>query len=190
MPNFFSAFTTDVFRPIATLLIPGAIAISTWFVALLWHFTALKELVSEKNHSETGLVLLLAMIFAGMVVDDLGSRYESRLDRKADKRTSGAHMEEWKQYLRLAFKEDPVGRRYLRTLVMKLKFELGIGVSMISAGTGLIWLALLGLPVSTVVVAEIICGMFILWGFIEANATHKVLAENRTNLLRDIRVIG
>jgi hypothetical protein len=29
MPNFLSAFTSEVFRPLVTLLIPGAITIST-----------------------------------------------------------------------------------------------------------------------------------------------------------------
>jgi hypothetical protein len=159
-------------------------------VGLLWHFAVLKELVSEKNHSETSLVLLLGMIFAGMVVDDVGTHFETALDRKANKRTNGSHMEKWNEYLRLAFKEDPVGRRYLRTLVMKLKFELGVAVSMMSAGAGLVWLAFLGLPMSTLIGAELACAGFMLWGFVEANETHRVLAENRANLLGQIRVIG
>ena len=56
MPNFFSAFTSEVFRPLVTLLIPGAIAISTWFVGLLWQFPELRSLVYG-NHAEAGLVL-------------------------------------------------------------------------------------------------------------------------------------
>jgi hypothetical protein len=49
MPNLFSAFTTDVFRPLATLLIPGAIGISTWFIVLIWHFPALYDLCDAKS---------------------------------------------------------------------------------------------------------------------------------------------
>lgn len=66
MPNFFSAFSSDVFRPLATLLIPGAIGLSTWVVALLWRFPVLRGLIAG-NRAETGFVFFLAMVFAGMV---------------------------------------------------------------------------------------------------------------------------
>jgi len=69
MPNFFSTFTSEVFKPLVTLLIPGAIAISTWFVGLLWHFHDLRTLVVN-NHAEVGVVLVLAMTFAGLVLED------------------------------------------------------------------------------------------------------------------------
>lgn len=90
MPNFFSAFTTDVFRPLATLLIPGAIGISTWFLALIWQFPSLQQLVSG-SHAETGFALLFVMVFAGMVLEDFGARWENQLDRWADKRSDGQH---------------------------------------------------------------------------------------------------
>jgi hypothetical protein len=75
MPNFFSAFTTDVFRPLATLLIPGAIGVTTWVVAVLWKLPTLKNLVSG-NHTETGSLLFLTMVLAGMVFEDFGARWE------------------------------------------------------------------------------------------------------------------
>jgi hypothetical protein len=48
------------------LLIPGAIGLSTWVVALLWRFPVLRGLIAG-NHAETGFVFFLAMVFAGMV---------------------------------------------------------------------------------------------------------------------------
>lgn len=137
MPNFFSAFTNDVFRPLATLLIPGAIGVCTWFIALIWQFPAMNDLV-KRNHGESGFVLLLATIFAGMVLEDFGARWEVQLDRWADARTDNEHSKNWWKYLQTAFKSDPIGRRYARTLVLRLKFELGTGFAMVSAGLGLI----------------------------------------------------
>jgi len=99
MPNFFSAFTNDVFRPLATLLIPGAIGVSTWFIALIWQFPAMNDLV-KRNHADSGFVLLLATIFAGMVLEDFGARWEVRLDRWADARTDNEHTKNWRRYLR------------------------------------------------------------------------------------------
>jgi hypothetical protein len=42
---------------------------------------------------------------------------------------SERHREDGFDYLRLAFDEEPVGQRYIRTLVLRLKFELGMTVA-------------------------------------------------------------
>jgi hypothetical protein len=105
MPNFFSAFISEVFRPLVTLLIPGAIAISTWFVALLWHFHDLRTLVFN-NHAEVGIVLVLAMTFAGLVLEDMGARVETLFDARRERQV-GKQFDNWYAYLRTAFKADP-----------------------------------------------------------------------------------
>ena len=187
MPNLFSAFTSDVFRPLVTLLIPGAIAISTWFVGLLWYFHDLRVLVFN-NHTEVGLVLVLAMTFARLVLEDMGARVESKFDMCRESQ-SGRQLDDWYAYLRTAFNADPIGRRYLRTLVLRLKFELGISFSMISAGIGLLWLWHLGLSCGTVLITELLCTLFAGWGFLEGWSTHDTLARNRANLLKEIRIV-
>jgi len=189
MPNFFSAFTSEVFRPIATLLIPGAIGISTWLVALLWCFNNLKRLVAS-NHTESSLLILLAMIFAGMVFEDMGSRYEASLDNHTDRRTNNLHSSQWFDYLRTAFRADPIGRRYLRSLVLRLKFELGVAFSMVSAALGLIWLVALGLSCKAAMVTGLVCLLFMVWGLVEARGTHRVIASIRAELLKEIRIVG
>jgi hypothetical protein len=189
MPNFFSAFTSEVFRPIVTLIIPGAIGISTWFVALLLDFPDVKDLVS-RNHTESSLVLLLAMIFAGLVLEDAGARWEKLLDDRADKRTGRAHTTQWFEYLRTAYSAEPVGRRYLRTLVLRLKFELGTAFAMVSAGAGAVRLGFLGMSWGPVAIVELLCLCFVIWGLWEASKTHQVLSETRTELLKGIKVIG
>ena len=187
MPNFFSAFTSEVFRPLVTLLIPGAIAISTWFVGLLWHFHDLRTLVFN-NHAEVGMVLVLAMTFAGLVLEDMGARVETLFDSRKE-RQNGKHHDNWYAYLRTAFKADPIGRRYVRTLVLRLKFELGIAFAMLSAGAGLMWLWSLGLSGRVVTVAELLCVAFTALGFLEGWSTHDTLAKNRANLLEEIRIV-
>lgn len=189
MPNLFSAFTNDVFRPLATLLIPGAIGVSTWIVALVLRFPALSGLMA-KNHGESVLVLLLATVFAGMVFEDLGARWEVQLDRWADERTDGEHSRNWNRYLQMAFIADPVGRRYARAMVLRLKFELGAGIGMIFGAWGLIWLAFLGLSIFTVICIGALCVAFAIWSLVEAKETHKVLSKTRAVLLGDIRVVG
>jgi hypothetical protein len=188
MPNFFSAFTNDVFRPLATLLIPGAIGISSWFIALIWHFPRLNDLVT-RNHGDSGLLLLLAAIFLGMVFEDLGARWEGQLDGWADARTDDEHTKNWWQYLQTSFKSEPIGRRYTRTMVLRLKFELGTAFAMISAALGLIWLAVLGLDLSATAVLELLRLLCTVWLLKKAKDTHKVLSKTRAALLADIRVV-
>jgi len=188
MPNFFSAFTNDVFRPLATLLIPGAIGISTWFIALIWHFPKLGDLIA-RNHTESGFVIFLVMVFTGMVFEDIGARWEVLLDHWADERTSDEHSRNWVAYLQTAFKSDPVGRRYARTLVLRLKFELGTAFAMLSGALGLIWLAVLGLGYRTTILLEVLCLVFTGWLLAEAKDTHKVLSKTRAILLGDITVV-
>jgi hypothetical protein len=187
MPNFFGAFTSEVFRPLVTLLIPGAIAISTWFIGCVWHFPSLKGLVAG-NHAETGLVLVLAMTFAGLALEDMGARVETRLDNKRDAKT-GNHHDNWNKYLRTAFQADPIGRRYIRTLVLRLKFELGAGFAMLGAALGLIWLASMGLSCAVVLVNEAVCLAFGFLALYEASCTHDTLAKNRANLLGEIHIV-
>jgi hypothetical protein len=187
MPNFFSAFTSEVFRPLVTLLIPGAIAISTWFVGLLWHFHDLRTLVFN-NHAEVGIVLVLGMTFAGLVLEDMGARVETLFDARREK-IGGKQFENWNAYLRTAFKADPIGRRYVRTLVLRLKFELGIAFAMLSAGAGLLWLWSMGLSCKAVLITELLCVLFTAWGFLEGWSTHDTLAKNRANLLQEIRIV-
>ena len=189
MPNFFSAFTNDVFRPLATLLIPGAIGISTWFIALAWQFPTLKNLASQ-NHADSALILLMASIFAGMVFEDFGARWEVQLDRWADARTKDEHSNNWRKYLQTAFKSDPIGRRYARALVLRLKFELGTAFAMLSAGLGLIPLKTVGLSISVFICLSILCTLLLAWALLEAKETHNVLSETRAALVEGITIVG
>jgi hypothetical protein len=129
-------------------------------------------------------VLLLAMIFGAWSLRTVGSTYEAQLDDIAKEATHGKHEEEWDHYLRLVFKDSPVGRRYLGSLVLRLKFELGIAFSMLSAALGLLWLLYLGLNGMTFAWTALLCVGFIVWGLSEAGKTHDLLAKTRRNLLK------
>jgi hypothetical protein len=142
-----------------------------------------------RNHGDSGLLLLLAAIFSGMVFEDLGARWEVQLDNWADARTNNEHTKNWWQYLQTSSKSEPIGRRYARTMVLRLKFELGTAFAIVSAALGLIWLALLGLDLSATVVIELLCLLFTGWLLREAKDTHKVLSKTRAALLANIRVV-
>src|SRR6516164_8132654 len=126
--NLFAAFQSEVFRPLVTLLIPGAFGISSWTIVLLWKYPHLKGLAFAYP-IETAVILFFVIPAAGMLIEDLGARFETYRDGKLDKKSNGEHTRLWDDYLRTAYGKDnePIGRGYIRTVVLRLKFELGMG---------------------------------------------------------------
>jgi hypothetical protein len=190
MKELFAAFNTDFFRALTTLIIPGALAVSTWSVQLVLTFDPLKKLV-EDNHVESAFVLFVAVVFVGLVIEDVGSRIESLLDNRADKNTQGQHSKEWYAYLKTAFVCEPIGRRYIRTLVTRLKFELGTAIGILVADIGLGWLWVGGfasLRLSlTLLLLSLIVAVYL--GLFEASASHRLLGKARSAMLDEIRVV-
>jgi hypothetical protein len=185
MKELFSAFGSAVFFPLISLVLPGLTVLSSWYV-LLMRSADFRELIRQ-NHSETAFVLMLLSIFVGTVVDDLGMRVESIwFDRKRDARTKGLHFEEWWAYLRKPFALEPSGRRHLRNLVARLKFELGVPVALVLALPG-VWLNPMTRYWPAVLMsAGAVCLMAYL--LLEAAATHEALGLLRHELLKQSEV--
>jgi len=183
MKEIFSAFGSEVFRPLVTIVIPGAMAISVWFVVLLQKFTKLYDL-AVGNHAETTLLLALCSVAAGLLIEDVGSRFESRyLDGRLGAQPDfSAHSEEWKQYLRLVFKIEPVGQRYLRAILLRFKFELGTAIALLSSGIGLPLTTLTFCKALTCSAAFIAAAAYLL--FVEARSSHRLLSKIRHEILK------
>jgi len=165
MKELFAAFNTDFFRALG-----------------------LRSLVSS-NHVETAFVFFVIISFVGLMLEDIGSRIESILDDRAQKTPGSDHMETWYSYLRIAFDSEPIGRRYIKTLVTRLKFELGSSVALILADAGFFFLtdwlscrAALGGIMGCVILAVYL-------GVIEAPSSHHLLARARSEMMKEIRII-
>src|SRR5258708_14523274 len=189
--NFFSAFQVEVFRPIVTLLIPGAIAISSWVVALFLQFPALKEL-AERNQTQATWVLLAVMTGVGFFIENRGASMEVRWDKEADgadPRNPGAHTKKWYEYLRTAFIAEPCGRRYYRNVTLRFKFELGMIAAPICSAAGVIWLLFLGLHCISAIVLITLAVSIAVFEYYDARDTHTLLAQIRSELLGEIRFV-
>jgi hypothetical protein len=182
MKELFSAFSAAVFYPLVSLALPGLTAIVGWFFYFVNH-SSFRAAVSQ-SHTETAFVLMLMSIFVGTVIDDLGTRLESAwLDRWRNKRTSGLHEEEWWAYLRKPFDVEPSGRRHLRKLVARLKFELGIPIGLAFTVTG-IWFNP-SLNCRLAIALTVLSGILFVYLLLEAASTHEVLGELRHELLKE-----
>jgi hypothetical protein len=187
--NFFAAFQSEVFRPLVTLLIPGALAISTWCIALCWQFPKLHEAMAAHS-SESYLILFFVIVATGISVEDLGAKIEIRFDESANKASDGDFDKEWYTYLRTAFVADPIGRGYARTLVLRLKFQLGIMLASCISGLGIVWLLWLGMDCRVAITLLLMSAALSAWNYKAARDVHGALERVRKELCGEIRIIA
>jgi len=141
--DFKEAFNRELFRPLATIIAPGATLVAP-YTALLMHYQ--RDLIFFW-HDNSGSVLLILAVFtvaAGLALEDIGAQIESRLwDTKLDAE-NGVHLATWHKYLLTTYElnREPIGQHYLRSVVLRLKFELGLSVALFGAWPGWLWLYL------------------------------------------------
>jgi hypothetical protein len=156
MREVFGAFQSEVFRPLMTILIPGAVGLVGLFAVLIQRCDDFKVFVLARTN-QTAFVFLFVALIVGEIFEDLGSRVEYRvfdktlekMKKKEAKKTENGNepleyphfTKEWFDYLAQSFGTEPVGHRYMRTLVFRLKFELGMACGTLGLGVGLIGLA-------------------------------------------------
>jgi hypothetical protein len=206
MRDFFGAFGSEFFRPLATLILPGALALAPGGAALYARCLVVRCFVNANHGEAIGAMVLLA-IFAGLILEEFGSRIEVFVFRMqaAGQETEGLLTwakfllygfrkpeadpaeSEWYSYLRLAFQVEPVGHRYLRTLVLRLKFELGCCAACPVAVFGLWFWPTTGWWRVT---ATLVLVLFCAWLHYEAFTTAGGLRKLRREMLKLIVVIS
>jgi len=183
MREAFSAFGSEIYRPLVTLVLPGAIGAFPWFIALMDRSSTVRTFVGGKPPEAT-LGFLLVLLFLGHVFEDLGSLIESRIfDVTCNRRSSGQYKENWYRYLRVAYRLEPVGHRYLRTLVLRMKFELNSVPALVVAIPGCWFSNITVVPKCIVTGVLLVLSLYLMW---EACQSHKLLDEVRGQLLRGI----
>lgn len=133
--DLLSFIKNEFFRPIATLVIPGSIAFSTWSILAVKLNPGLLE-ISKSGNGLLVTIFIGLSLAVGMLLEDLGSKIEVIFDKKLYKLDPLA-KKRWSDYLKLELKDELVGQRYLRTLLIRLKFELSMFPAILSCYAGL-----------------------------------------------------
>jgi hypothetical protein len=181
MKELTAAFQSEVFYPIATLVVPGFFAISTLAFAALQRLPIINEL-AEQHPGVATATAVLTVLTSGLVCEDLGAHLEQRFDGWLENEAGyEEHQNEWFLYLRMAFDKEPVGQHYLNTLVLRLKFELGMTFASIAFAGGAL---LIQIPCLWRI--GIICFALLAFAFFgrEAKSSHKSLSLLRRELLK------
>lgn len=141
--DFKEALNREFFRPFSTIIAPGATFIAP-YVALLMHYQSDLIYFWDKNSGSVLLILAVFTVAAGLALEDVGAQIESRFwDTKLDAR-NGVHVATWHKYLLTSYEpnKEPIGQHYLRSVVLRLKFELGFSLALFGAWPGWLWLHL------------------------------------------------
>lgn len=132
-----SAFKSEVFRPLVTLFIPGGVAAGPYFLLAGYYVPATRAFWDD-HPSTTVAIVVGCILAAGLVVENWGSRIEDLWDGLLNR--DGEHRETWNAYLGLTLRDEIVGQRYMRTLLMRMKFELAMVPALVCGVGGLLWL--------------------------------------------------
>lgn len=133
-----AAFKSELFRPLVTLVLPGGVASAPYLILAACLIPSVRTFGHE--YPSTSVAIALACIVGiGLVLEDVGSRIEYRWDKRLNKRHAD-HLVTWDKYLQLKMRDEIVGQRYLRTLLVRLKFELAMVPAWLAFGIGIIWL--------------------------------------------------
>ena len=128
------------------------------------------------------VTLLLISVTIGFILENVGSIIESKLwDRLQDNQD---HEDEWYKYLRTAFLHEPVGQRYLRTLTLRMKFELAFSLSLLTVCVGMFCIHLAGLVTGyEFFISSLLLITLAMYLSFESYQTSKVLSRVRHELL-------
>ena len=178
MDSYIGALGSGTLRAMILLVVPGAIAVLPWFGVAYYSSDELKAFV-DAHPSQAGSVLVILIMAAGMILTSLGSWIEFVWDWCRN-RKGGKHTEDWYAYLRLSYEHEPVGHRYIRDMVLSLRFELSATPALI-AGPGVVFLGFWpGGGTSTYGILAFACAAYLLF---ESWSTNGALGTVREQLL-------
>jgi hypothetical protein len=187
LKELITGFSATIYPTLATQVIPGSLALSTWFMVAYQRLGQFTCLVDSKGAEATaGFVLAAALL--GLVCEDLGSRWEVRCFNKQPEADRETQNSQWYAYLRTAFKTEPVGKRYLSSLVLRLKFDLNTPPALLIFAIGLLCSKTPG----PWIIGGCAAALAVAWWLacVEVPETVKLTARVRAELLKSIRIVG
>jgi hypothetical protein len=134
-----STLKDEYLRPIATTLVPGSIALGP-FVLLLKNNVPAVETFIHDYPAAFVTAFVVFVIAAGLILEDLGAQIEVNCFDKPMRKKDTRCKERWEQYLRLTLNDSLIGQQYLKTVLVRFKFELSMIPALVLFVGGIVWL--------------------------------------------------
>lgn len=118
----------DINRIIIQLFIPGIFAISPFILLFIDRFK-----IESQNEGYFSTIIFILSLTVGLLLEDIGSEIESEIWDKFNKKKYPNHETEWIEYLKLKINENDliIAQKYLRTILIRMKFELSLGLALV-----------------------------------------------------------
>ena len=93
----------------------------------------------SQSEGMASLTLFILSLTAGLILEDLGSLFEANILDTVNLKKYPNHFKEWEEYLELNIPKESelVAQRYLRTILLRMKFEMSFAFSLIIMIVGL-----------------------------------------------------
>jgi hypothetical protein len=137
--DFISAFKSELFRPLATLVVPGGVAVGPYVLVAGYYFPGVAFFWRD-HPSAFVAIIVICIVAVGLIVEDLGAFIERDFWDSKLAKDNEDHSDHWELYLQLRLNDEIVGQRYLRTLLTRMKFELAMVPAFFFFWCGLLWL--------------------------------------------------
>lgn len=173
-------FDSRFIRFMAAVIVPGAVALVPWLLMAGKAYPDFGEWLFD-NNSLSNATLLISIFCAGMIVENLGSRLEVRLDQE-----HAIDKSAWTAYL-CQPQGSLVGHSYISSLVTRLKFELGLVFALPVAAVGLCIFAFCQNGMPHVPTAFLVPSGFFGALYLRGEAAHSVRKLNETRSILHVR---
>jgi hypothetical protein len=134
-----SAFKSEIFRPLVPVVVPGFVAIAP-FVIVAGHYIPAIPKFWNDHDSAFVAVFSVIVLAVGLILEGLGAFIESGILDGTLGKDNPDHAAEWDEYLQLRLKDEMIAQRYLRTVLVHLKFELSMIPALALLLVGLLWI--------------------------------------------------
>jgi hypothetical protein len=125
-------------RVLIQLVTPGLL---TSFPFILLFFDARPDVATFFVQDSKGLLVTavaLVGLVMGIILENIGSRIEVNVYDNLLAQRKRDYFETWEKFLMIQYKgQEPIGHRYLRNILFRMKFELSAGVGLIIMTAGL-----------------------------------------------------
>lgn len=183
-----SSLNLDFDRVLIQLIIPGLTATFPWLIIFLNHHKEDCKYILD-NISLLVTISVLISLVTGIIFENIGSFIEVHLYDKRNSKNDPNYLRTWEEYLLLNYAgKEPIGHRYIRNILLRMKFELSFGCALIPMAIGLITLdyqheIFQYCIVKCLLFYLIPLGTFIYLIFWEGQSSSIVLAKTRKSLV-------
>ena len=134
-----SAFNDDHF---AVWILPGSVALLP-FIFVLGTYVDIGSAWTDHDLTLSIAFLLVASV-AGVILDSIGGWIETRVYDPDLENADDQHLSRWYRYLMAKLPSQIVAQRFIRHRVRMMKFEINMGLAVVTAHLGCWWLCLRG----------------------------------------------